>query len=212
VNRAKYVLSENQEDAFNFGFTDSINVEDNWITGGHNVAGCGIILDEASNDAVVQRNVLSNTGQCGIGIASGSNHLVSKNKILNLGSPENVGIYVWSQYPESCEHLTITGNISSVLALASHGCDPYTASCSFNGYQDFGNCASLTEENNTFDNGLYAPGGGPAFRLLNPMSTTTPPPLIPPKPKYCVARSPYSTQNSLHQCGLSSPVFPRKLF
>ena len=206
IQTGSYYRSERQQDAINMGFTDSILVENNWISGGHSSAGCGIVLDEATNGAIVQQNVLSNTGQCGIGVAGGSDHVINQNKILNLRSPENVGLYIWNQYPELCERLTISNNISSVLASDSDGCDPHTQSCNYNGFSDFGNCASVTDTTNNFDNGTYGPGGGPAFRILYPISSTSPPPLIPPKPKYCVTRSPFSTQTSMRQCADSTSI------
>ena len=79
-----YPYPENQEDSLNFGFTNGIVAQNNYLTGGHISSGCGIIADEAANSAQFLNNSLSNTGQCGIGIASGTNQTIAGNKILRF--------------------------------------------------------------------------------------------------------------------------------
>jgi hypothetical protein len=200
LNGPTYLHSEAQEDSINFGYTDNITVQDNWIEGGHSRTGCGIIMDDAANGGYIQHNVLYEMGQCGVGLAGGMNHIVDGNRILSRRAPYNVGIYVWNQYREPRGSITVSNNISSVLAPSSAGCNPDAETCTYNGYWNHGNWGATTESGNTFDMGTYGPGGGPAYQALNPITFTNPPPMIPPQPKRCVAKSPYSTQTSAPGC------------
>lgn len=180
-----YTFAENQEDSINFGFTNTITATGNYIVGGHSGSGCGLIADESANSATFQSNKLSNTGQCGIGIASGTNQLIDSNKILNttpVSGAGNTGIYVWNQNPEACGPVTVSNNVDSAVNFAGTP----------NSYWNGGGCGTVTLTGNTFDT--------TAKNQLNPMSTTNPPPLIPPLPFGCVALSPYSTQTSKASC------------
>jgi len=62
----------------------------------------------------------------------------------------------------------------------------------YNSYWDGGGCGTPTLTGDTWDLA--------AFNTLNPPSTTMPPPPIPPQPKNCVAKSPYSTQTGGAVC------------
>lgn len=197
-DRAPYPYPENQQDSINFGYSENVTASGNWISGGHSAAGCGIVLDRKADDGNVLNNVLFEVGQCGIGVANGSNHLVSGNKVLSLRGPRNVGIYVWNQYQGACGPVTVTNNVVSALAKASAGCSPDSQICSYNGYWS-SNC-EVVESDNLFDQGEYGVGGGPAYRYLYPILKTNPPPMIPPKPKNCVANSPYSTNQTAPRC------------
>lgn len=181
-----YLYPEVQEDSINFGYTNGFTAQNNYVTGGHSASGCGIIADEAANSGNILSNILSNTGQCGIGIASGTNHLVDHNKILNLNPVSGAGdtaLYIWSQYAEACGPVTVSNNIADELKtdMATHS-----------GYWNGGGCGTPTLTNDTFNQAAYS--------LLNPIATTNPAPLIPPLPYSCVAASPYSTQTSQPSC------------
>ena len=59
-----------------------------------------------------------NTGQCGIGIADGTNHVVDSNKILNttpVGGGGNTAIYVWkvTVFRPACGPVQVSNNIAS---------------------------------------------------------------------------------------------------
>ncbi len=130
-------------------------------------------------------NELVNTGQCGIGIASGTNQLVENNKVFEndqISGGGNTAIYLWNQYSEPCGPVTLTGNIG-VFKLTNG---------TYNSLYDGGGCTPETVSGNTWDEA--------AWDLLYPPSTTMPPPLIPPQPKNCVAKSPYSTQTGWPGC------------
>ncbi len=180
LDTAKYLYPENQEDSINFGFTNGAIVQDNYVTGGHSHSGCGVIADDRADSMRFEKNLLLNTGQCGIGIADGINQLVSGNKIYNttpVPRAGNTAIYVWKQYGSPCGPTVISNNIADmILANKRH-----------NTYWDGGGCnAELS--NNTFN--------AAAHRLLMQLTNVFPTPLIPPQPKKCVASSPYTTNTT----------------
>ena len=197
----RYLYSEVQEDSINFGFTNGFVIESNYVKGGHSPSGCGLIADDSANSGHFLSNIIFNTGQCGIGIATGTNHLVSGNRILNLNPIDGAGntaLYLWNQYSSSCSGIIVSNNTVSGLKFPI-GCNPSVQSCSFSSFWNAGNCGAVSASGNTFDNRTYSAGGGPAFRALNSVVPSSAP-LIPPLPKNCVARSPHSNQTSLPAC------------
>jgi hypothetical protein len=162
----KYSFAENQEDAFNFGGTDGVVVRDNYITGGHSDSGCGIIADVGANNVEVRNNTLIDTGQCGIGIASGTNHVVDGNRIYNRGlnqSGGNTALYVWNQYKEPCGSITVSNNIAALIRPNG------TISSWWKGE----GCDTTTLLNNVF--------GEAAVNELLPLEEKHPAPAIPPR-------------------------------
>jgi parallel beta helix pectate lyase-like protein len=181
----KYLYPENQEDSINFGMSDSITARDNFITGGHSRSGCGLIADDRANSVQFVGNRVLNTGQCGIGIADGSNQVVSGNKIYNanpISGGGNTALYVWKQYKPACGPVTVSYNIAD--ALKPDG--------THSGYWDGGGCGPVILNGNTFDEA--------ADRFLTSTSAVFAPPSIPPQPKNCVATSAYSNNTSLPPC------------
>jgi Right handed beta helix region len=172
-----YKYPENQEDAFNFGYTSgTVIAQNNYITGGHSASGCGLIADEAANGCQFLGNSLLNTGQCGIGIASGTSNVVDSNRVLNTTPVQgagNTGIYVWSQYSDACGPTTVTNNIA--CELKTDGTQ--------SGYWNGGGCDPVTETNDIWDT--------QAQTMLSPPAQKMPPPSIPPLPYACVAPSPF---------------------
>src|SRR6202011_6268712 len=101
TDTSKYLFAENQEDSINFGLTTGIVVRGNYITGGHSPSGCGLISDDQANGAQFVNNILLDTGQCGIGIAGGTNQIVDSNRGLNrtpLPGGGNTAIYWWNKF------------------------------------------------------------------------------------------------------------------
>lgn len=185
TDRSKYLFPENQEDAINFGLTNGIVVQGNYITGGHSRSGCGVIADDASNSAQFLNNTLLDTGQCGLSIASGTNQVVSNNRILNrtpVAGGGNTAIMVWKQYSSACGPVTVSGNIATETKPDG----------SQSGFWNGGGCGTVSSTNNTFD--------GAALTLLTPPSKTMPPPSIPPVPKDCVVVTPFTNNTSLPSC------------
>jgi hypothetical protein len=159
----RYLYPENQEDSLDFGFTDGIIVVNNYLAGGQSPSGCGIMGDDSAGDVQILNNILSDTGQCGIGIASGTNYAVNGNKVLNLNAVRggrNTAIYVWNQYATSCGPVSIFNNVADELRP-----DGYHS-----GYWDGNGSGTVTATNNTW--------GPAAYNLLYPMSETNPPPPI----------------------------------
>jgi hypothetical protein len=194
---AGYLYSEDQEDSVNFYNSTGFSAANNYIMGGHSVSGCGLMMDYAADSGTFTDNVVSNTGQCGIGIANGTNQTVDGNDVLITNPVSGAGdtaIYIWNQYSGPCGGVLLNGNIASEVRTDG----------SASGYWNGGGCSPVTCDGsnanvnscNVFDSG----SGTAAYDLLiaNPRVTT--PPLIPPQPKHCVAKSPYSTQTSLAQC------------
>lgn len=183
----RYLRSYVQEDSINFGFTDGIVAKDNYIQGGKSPSGCGLIADEAASGVQFLGNVLVDTGQCGIGISSGTDQVVDGNKVL-LSTPVagagNTGIYVWSQYADACGPVQVTNNVSSALKP-----DMVTESGCWNG----GGCEPVTLADDTWD--------ADARALLSPAAQKLPPPPIPPVPRQCVAPAPWVSFTGLPPCG-----------
>jgi peptidoglycan/xylan/chitin deacetylase (PgdA/CDA1 family) len=155
-----------QEDAINLYQSNSINIARNYMVGGDSTTGCGILIgDEGGTNDTVQNNTLIRTAQCGIGIAGGSGHIASGNKILDtntVGGAGNVGLYVDNFSGSPCSNITVTDNIVS-NKLPNN---------SYNDYYNAGNCGAVTASGNIY--------GDPARTLLVPESTLLPPPSIPP--------------------------------
>jgi hypothetical protein len=198
LDTTKYLFPENQEDSINFGFTNGIIASGNYVTGGHSNSGCGIITDDGANNAQFKLNVLVDTGQCGIGIADGTNQVVDSNKILNttpVSGGGNTAIYVALYGSTPCGPVQVSNNIASGVDTSGNQ----------NSYYDGGGCAPVTLTNNVFD--------AAAATLLQPVSTNLPPPLIPPQPHACVVVSPYTNNTSLSRCSGSStaPAPPTQL-
>jgi hypothetical protein len=176
-----------QEDAINFessgqdGSTN-ITVTNNYIWGGNSGSGCGIIADSGASNMNINHNALRDTGQCGIGIADGTGHIVNSNKVINstpVAGGGNTAIYVWKVYPwdHPCANITVSNNVASELKP-----DMITESGFWNG----GGCEPVTLSGNTFDAAARA--------LLTPVSSKLPPPPIPPVPYSCAAVSPFTNQ------------------
>src|SRR5271155_587130 len=191
TDTSKYLYPENTEDSINFGFTDGILAENNFISGGHSKSGCALIADRGANNAQFLNNRILGSGQCGIGISDGMNHVVDNNKVLirnPVPGAGNQGIYVWQSYKErgECGSVRVTNNVT--LALKPDGTK--------SGFWKGRGCDPMTFENNV--------SGPAAAKLLNSVDQIFAPPLIPPQPKSCVVASPYSTQTSAPACAASS--------
>jgi hypothetical protein len=185
TDKSKYLFAENQEDSINFGLTSGIVVRGNYVTGGHSPSGCGLIADDRANGAQFLSNTLLDTGQCGIGIGSGTNQIVDSNRVLNrtpVPGGGNTAIYVWNQLASACGPVTVSNNIAT--EVRSDGTQ--------SGFWNGGGCDPVPLTKNTFD--------AAAQTLLEPVSQTMPPPQIPPKPKDCVVVSPFTNNTSLPPC------------
>jgi hypothetical protein len=203
--------SNRPSDNLSIYVTQNADVENNYITGGldaktpnsggaQDAAGCGLIADGSSslapNNARFINNILVNTGECAIGIATGTNQTVTGNKSISLNpnTGGNTADYVWNQYSPACGPVLLKGNIGTLIRSNGYA----------SGYWNGGGCAAVTcdgtnpniDSCNTFDYG----SGRTAYNALIADPAITTPPLIPPMPKNCVATSPYSTQTSLPRC------------
>ena len=204
LDTATYSYPEQIEDSISFWCDGShtctgYTVEGNYVTGGHSTSGCGINCDQNVQSCSFLDNVLYNTAQCGINISDGTNQLVSGNKILEDENPMVAGgdtaLVVWNEYPTyACGPVQVRNNISTFVRT-----DGYAS-----GYWNGGGCEPVTcdgsnpnvDSCNIFDYG----SGRDAYNLLIADPAVTNPPLVPPGPKNCVAKSPYSTQTSLPAC------------
>jgi hypothetical protein len=121
-----------QEDAVGVFQSQDVLIEGNSISGGNSRSGCGILLDHGAFRVTVRRNVIRNQANCGVGVGSGTDHLVEANDVASYG---NVGIYVWNQYGGACRRITVRNNVVQ-------GSNPW-----WNG----GNCTELAVTGNNFD-------------------------------------------------------------
>jgi hypothetical protein len=186
ADTTKYKYPGNQYDSINFGTVDPFVVQGNYVTGGRTTSGCGLIADTGANNGQFLSNLVLNSGQCGIGIASGS-HIVDSNKVYNttpVTGGGNVGIYVGSPN-NSCGPVTVSNNFSDFIEPDGTHNGYHAGTCQ-------GVMPSITTTNNTFN--------ASADPLLTPVDSVFPTPMIPPEPKNCVASSPYSTQVGWPAC------------
>ncbi len=90
-----------------------------------------------ANGAQFVNNILLDTGQCGIGIADGTNQVVDSNRVLNRTPVQgggNTAIYVWKQYSSACGPVTVLNNIATETNTSGAqsgfwnggGCEPVT--------------------------------------------------------------------------------------
>jgi len=176
---AKYKMPENQEDALSFGFSRQILVRGNYVRGGQSVSGCGIIADEAADAVHFQSNTVIDTGQCGIGVASGTSPIVEGNKIRIRNPVPNGGntaLYVWKQPTAPCGPTRIARNIATtVRADGTHS-----------GWWNGGGCDPVTLVGNVWN--------AAALPLLEPIEVKLPAPAIPPRPFACAPASPFTTK------------------
>ena len=188
-----YLYPANSSDQINFSYASGMIVENNWINGSQYIYSCGITIDYGSVTATIESNIISNTYNCGIGIATGTNHTISTNKIEILaGSVSAAGITLVgaNNSPAACNTIALTSNLSYAIQSGGY----------VQGYNTDGYCSSVTLTSNTFDVGCTTGVNCAAYAALNPIATTNPPPLIPPLPKNCVVGTPWTTQTSKTRC------------
>jgi hypothetical protein len=183
TDTTQYLYPEATEDSISFGVTTGFVAQNNFISGGHSVYGCGIMADTFSDRGQVLSNVLLDTAQCGIGLTDGT-LVADGNKVYNrtpVVGGGNTASYV-AHYGKSgsCGPMTITNNITD--ELRSDG--------SHSGWWNRGDCGTVDISTDTF--------GASADPLLIGIESAAP--LIPQQPKTCVVTSPYSTQTAAIRC------------
>lgn len=82
------------------------------VGGGPSDSGSGIMTgDNGGDNQLVENNTILNTGNAGIGVASGTNIRVLNNKIYSIQtSVSNNPLYVWNQSATPCGNITVQGN------------------------------------------------------------------------------------------------------
>ncbi len=183
---ARFLYPGNQEDSINFGIGSGFVAEGNYVTGGRSPSGCGIIADDGANRARFTGNVLVDTGQCGIGVASGTDQLVDGNRVFNrnpVAGGGNTAIYVWNQYKGvACGPVTLRDDVATEIRPGGVQA----------GFWDGGGCGAVRRSHDVW--------GRAAQTMLTPVARKLPPPPIPPQPERCAAASPYTTQTSVPRC------------
>ena len=160
---------EAQQDAINLGYTDGAVVKDNYIEGGRSTSGCGLIADDSANNMQFRNNTLIETGQCAIGIASGTNQVVDGNRAyahgVNQAGVGNTAVYVWNQYAAACGPVQISNNIAVLIRPDG----------SYSSYWKGSGCNTTTLAANVWDANASA--------VLTPLEANYPAPYsLPPVP------------------------------
>jgi parallel beta-helix repeat protein len=191
------------EDSINFWRSTNNFAQGNYVSGGvdgtgcNSDSGCCLIADSGANNSTFVGNICFNTGQCGVAVASGTDQVVKNNKILNLNPTPGGGNTALPIFDDgtyaACGPVQVSGNISTEVRG-----DGYAS-----GYWSDARCSvscdganSNVDSCNTFDYG----SNRSAYNLLKSDLSVTRPPAVPPGPKNCVAKSPYSTQTSVPGC------------
>ena len=185
-NTKRFLYPDDQEDSINFGEGSNFVAEGNYVTGGQSPSGCGLLADDGANEVRLMANRVVDSGECGIGVASGTDQIVHGNRVINRNPVRgggNTAIYVWNQYKRApCGPVTVSNNVAS--EVRRDGVQ--------SGFWNGGGCDRVTLHRNTWNEA--------AERLLTPVREKLPPPLIPPRPRDCVIESPYSTQTRWPAC------------
>ena len=115
--------------------------------GGRSPSGSGILLgDNGGSHQVAACNTLVEPGQVGIGVASGTNIDVLRNRLFHGPRPwSNLALYVWNQTPAApCRNVRVEGN--DVSWRNAEG-ESY-------GWWNGGGCGAVDRSGNDFDAGL----------------------------------------------------------
>jgi hypothetical protein len=120
-------------------------VSTNWIRGGGpSHTGSGILIGDVtgSYESAIN-NVIVNSGNIGIGVAAGSNEVISGNQIYGAQSPiSNVGFYILNLY-SGCSLITASGNLVNWTNAGNIS----------NGYYTDGSCGSVSGSGNNYTDG-----------------------------------------------------------
>jgi Right handed beta helix region len=185
---ARYKYPDDQQDSINFGEGMDFTAVRNYVTGGHSPSGCGLIADENADRVRFIGNRVVDSGECGIGIASGTDQLVERNEIINRNPVRgggNTALYVWNQYAGiSCGPVTVSDIVAT--ELRPNGVQ--------SGFWNGGGCDPVRLRRNVWNEA--------ARERLTPVRKKLPAPSIPPQPKHCAIESPYSNQTEWPACGL----------
>ncbi|WP_084356203.1 right-handed parallel beta-helix repeat-containing protein [Novosphingobium lentum] len=184
----RWLFPEATQDSINFGMTRNAVASNNFISGGHSQAGCGLIADAGASNVRMTGNRLVDTGQCGIGIADGIGNVVDGNTVFNrtpIGGGGNQGIYVWQFYGAKgrCANTRVVNNLA--LSLQPGGVR--------SGFWKGPGCDPLVLAHNRF-----AAEAEAAFASAE--QSMRPPP-IPPEPYACAVKSPYTNNRARPSCG-----------
>lgn len=136
-----------QEDAVNISYAVNVIIRDNDIEGGRSASGCAVIAEHGSARVQVLANRVLNSGNCGIGLAGGSGHLVKGNEVYldrEIEKGGNVALYAWDQSGD-CASVRFVDNIA--VFKRTNG--------TFASYWDGGGCGSVGLEGNIFDGAAY---------------------------------------------------------
>ena len=178
-----YLYDEAVADDINVFKTSDGTITNNYIVGGHMGSGDAFTADAGGNNNNISGNIAIGS-QGGIQINSGINNVMDSNKVIQTQSitGNDIPFAVLNDYPGAyaCGPSTVTNNIGDNTARGNTG------------FYNAGDCGTVTLSGNIF--------GTAADSFLLPVATKLPPPLIPPRPKTCVAKSPFSTQTSMPLC------------
>jgi hypothetical protein len=177
-----YLWDEKVEDNINLFHTDNAVVQQNYIVGGHSCSGDAFTIDLGANSNQALDNIVIGS-QGGMQIGSGTNNVMSGNKVFQQQNMcnQDAPFAVMNDYPGTyaCGPSTLTNNYGWNTARGS-------------GFWSSGGCGTVIQSGNNFTSS--------ATSALLPIATMLAPPLIPPLPKNCVVKSPYTTQTSMGAC------------
>jgi len=181
----KYAFAEGQEDAINFGNGVRFTARNNYIRGGQGPGGCGVMADIGADETHVLNNVIVDTGNCAIGVASGVNNVIDGNRALvrnPVPGSGNTALYVWKQYDRPCGPTQVTNNISTTIRENGQ----------HSGWWNGGGCGPVSLQDNVFNEAAKA--------MLDPVDLKHPAPMIPPKPQICAVNSPWTNNMRYPSC------------
>ena len=111
------LIGGTKEDSYSFyestGTAESpIDASYNKARGGNSTTGCGMTLGDNDGQYITEtHNIFDQTGDCGIGVASGQHIVMMDNEMYSPATQfSNVGMVIWNQYPSACSDITASGN------------------------------------------------------------------------------------------------------
>ena len=184
-----YLYTPHQSDGLSCGHVTTCNENGNYVVfdptnGTVNIAACAIIV-ESGTTVQQENNIMGQTYHGGPCMSNTHFGTMTGNKVLIKAPSEAsaAGLQLEADTTAQCSDLTATGNTSYTIQNGGGLQSLFVSSkCTTN----------ITSSPNTLD--------AAALSALDPLSSTNPPPLIPPVPVECVAPSPYVTQTSKGPC------------
>lgn len=163
-------------------------VSGNYVAGGYGATGSGIDADQDANGLTVTNNTVLEVANVEIIQNSGTGFVLSGNKVWSNNAAPNSDLTGMVNQNDGV-------GTTSCSTLTNNAANTWGGAASPNGY--WGNITCSTDSGNSFGSDW---SGLTSDMTAAQVMTQVPPPAIPPLPKNCVVKSPYSNNTSKPSC------------